>query len=146
MSLTDVLKQEAKISYGVTEKLFNLVDASQLSWKPSTGSNWMTMGQLLMHCTNSCGAGIKGFITGDWGLPDDMSFEDIPPDQMMPPAEEMAALAGTTEDPVDVAVGFESLDGVQAIDLALGAVGFDLGADVVLLLGHRHSCSRKSRL
>jgi uncharacterized damage-inducible protein DinB len=92
MSLTDVLKQEAKLSYAVTEKLFKLVDAGELSWKPSTGSNWMTVGQLLMHCTNACGAGIKGFITGDWGLPEGMSFEDLPPDQMLPPAEKMPAV------------------------------------------------------
>jgi uncharacterized damage-inducible protein DinB len=89
MSLTDVLKEEAEFLYTVTEKLINLVDADKLSWKPSTGSNWMTTGQLLMHCTNACGMGIKGFVTGDWGLPEGMSFEDIPPDEMLPPAEKM---------------------------------------------------------
>jgi uncharacterized damage-inducible protein DinB len=92
MSLTDVLKQEAELSYDVTEKLFNLVDADKMDWKPSTGSNWMTMGQLLLHCTNSCGMGIKGFITGDWGLPEGMKFEDIPPDEMLPPAKKMPAV------------------------------------------------------
>jgi uncharacterized damage-inducible protein DinB len=56
------------------------------------GSNWMTVGQVLMHCTNACGSGIKGFITGDWGLPEGMKFEDIPPDQMMPPAEKMPSV------------------------------------------------------
>ncbi|MFQ5791794.1 MAG: DinB family protein [Acidobacteriota bacterium] len=94
MSLTEVLKGEAEHTYGVTEKLFKLVDAGKLSWKPETGSNWMTVGQLLMHCTNACGGGIKGFITGDWGLPEGMSFEDIPPDQMLPPAEKMPAVEG----------------------------------------------------
>ncbi len=56
------------------------------------GSNWMTVGQVLMHCTNACGSAIKGFVTGDWGLPEGMKFEDIPPDQMMPPAEKMPSV------------------------------------------------------
>jgi hypothetical protein len=37
MSLTDVLEQEAELSYAVTEDLFKLVDAGELGWKPSTG-------------------------------------------------------------------------------------------------------------
>ncbi|MFQ5875421.1 MAG: DinB family protein [Dehalococcoidia bacterium] len=89
MDLTDVLKQEAEDAYAVTEKLFQLVDTDKLNWKPATGNNWMTVGQLLMHCTNACGPAIKGFITGDWGLPEGLSFEDLPPDQMLPPAEKL---------------------------------------------------------
>ena len=89
MSLTDVLKQEVEMTYAVTENLFKLVDADKLSWKPETGSNWMTVGQLVLHCTNACGSAVKGFVTGDWGLPEGMSFEDIPPDQMLPPATDM---------------------------------------------------------
>ncbi len=89
MNLTDVLKQEAEHMYVVTEKLFQLVDAGKLDWKPSTGSNWMTVGQLVQHCTNACGDTIKGFVTGDWGLPEGMSFEDLPPDQLLQPAENL---------------------------------------------------------
>jgi uncharacterized damage-inducible protein DinB len=89
MNLTHILKQETELAYAVTEKLFRLVDADNLSWKPATGTNWMTVGQLVMHCTNACGAAIKGFVTHDWGLPEGTTFEDLPPDQMLPLAEQM---------------------------------------------------------
>ncbi len=91
MQLTQLLKQEAESMYATTEALFKLVDASQLGWKPPTGKNWMTVGQLLQHCSGACGSGIKGFVSGDWGLPEGVRFEDMPPDQMLPPAERMPA-------------------------------------------------------
>ena len=89
MQLTQLLKQEAEAMYAATEGLFKLVDASQLGWKPATGKNWMTVGQLLQHCTTACGACVKGFVSGDWGFPEGMKMEDLPPDQMLPPAEKM---------------------------------------------------------
>ena len=91
MRLTLLLEQEAEATYAVTEALFKLVDASELGWKPTTGKNWMTVGQLLQHCTTACGSGVKGFVTGDWGLPEGVKFEDMPPDQMLPAAEKMPA-------------------------------------------------------
>ena len=91
MRLTQLLQQEAEAMYAVTEGLFKLVDASQLGWKPATGKNWMTVGQLLLHCSSACGSGVKGFVSGDWGLPEGVKFEDLPPDQMLPTAEKMPA-------------------------------------------------------
>jgi uncharacterized damage-inducible protein DinB len=49
----------------------------------------MSVGQLLHHCSEGCGAALRGFVTGDWGLPEGQSFEDLPPDQQLPPAEAM---------------------------------------------------------
>jgi hypothetical protein len=89
MRLTDLLKQDANAAYDTTAGLFKLVDASKLSWKPPTGKNWMTLGQVVQHCTNSCGSGVKGFVSGDWDLPDGTNMEDLPPDQMLPPAEKL---------------------------------------------------------
>lgn len=89
MRLTDLLKQEADATYGITVSLFKLVEPAQLSWKPATGKNWMTLGQVVQHCTTACGTGIKGFVSGDWGMPDGVNLEDLPPDQMIPPAENM---------------------------------------------------------
>ena len=81
MSWTELLKREIEYTYQSTEKLIDLVDDDELSWKPSTGENWMTMGQLLMHISCACGAAMKGFVTGDWGIPEeamkDMKPEDI---------------------------------------------------------------------
>ena len=86
MNWTQLLTGEIEYHYVVAEKLIGMVEDDSLDWKPESGENWMTMGQLLHHITNSCGQPTKGFVTGDWGLPDGMDFSDIPPEQMMPPA------------------------------------------------------------
>lgn len=91
MTLTDLLKQEAEAMYAVTETLFKEVDSAALGWKPPTGKNWMTTGQLLLHCSSACGSGIKGFVSGDWGFPEGMDMSDMPADAMMPSAEKMPA-------------------------------------------------------
>ncbi len=68
ITLKQVLLEETEKTYMVTEKLFRKVDDNELDWKPTTGKNWMTLGQLLMHCADGgCGKGLKGFIEGDWG-------------------------------------------------------------------------------
>ncbi len=51
MSWTGLLTREIESMYKVTEGLLDLVDDDKLGWKPATGSNWMTTGQLLMHIT-----------------------------------------------------------------------------------------------
>lgn len=89
MTWTDLLKSEIDTVYSTTEKLIEQVDPDQLNWKPATGSNWMTTGQLLMHIGTACGAGCRAFATGDWGLPPGMKFEDLKPEDMLPPAEKL---------------------------------------------------------
>jgi uncharacterized damage-inducible protein DinB len=97
MGLVDVLRQDAELAYATTEKLLDRVPADGLEWKPPSGENWMTMGQLVLHCTNACGMGIKGFLTGDWGLPEGARFEDLPPEQMLPPASALPSVASLEE-------------------------------------------------
>jgi hypothetical protein len=97
MRLADVVRQDAEIVYAATEALFRRVPADALGWKPSSGANWMSVAQLLMHCTNACGMGIKGFLTGDWGLPEGVRFEDIAPEEMLPPASKMPAVGSVEE-------------------------------------------------
>ncbi|HVN80625.1 MAG TPA: DinB family protein [Terriglobia bacterium] len=97
MNWKKLLKAEVESSYSVTEKLLALVDDRSLEWKPSTGSNWMTTGQLLKHIADGCGAAFRGVITGDWGLPEDMDLSKLSPEEMLPPAERMAAVANTAE-------------------------------------------------
>ena len=92
MTLIDILKQEAESMYGVTEALIRRVEPRALGWKPASGQNWMTVGQLVMHCTSACGAGIQGFLTGDWGLPEGVRLEDLKPEEMLPPASAMPAV------------------------------------------------------
>lgn len=95
MKLSGILRHEAEGMYRATEGLFRMVD--DLGWKPATGTNWMTTGQLLRHSTNACGFTMKGFATGDWGMPEGGSLEDLPPDEMLPPAEAMPSVADVDE-------------------------------------------------
>jgi uncharacterized damage-inducible protein DinB len=97
MSWTKLLQAEMESSFSVTEKLLAMADENSLGWKPSTGTNWMTMGQLLKHITESCGAACRGFITGDWGLPEGVKMEDLSPEQMLPPAEKLPAVTSVVE-------------------------------------------------
>jgi hypothetical protein len=99
VKLAEILKQDAEGMYDATQGLFHLVD--DLDWKPATGSNWMTTRQLVMHCTNSCGFAIQGFVTGDWGLPPGQSFEELPPEEMLPPAERMPGV-DTREEAIEL--------------------------------------------
>jgi uncharacterized damage-inducible protein DinB len=92
MTLLEVLRQESEQAYRVTECLFRRVEPDALDWKPATGQNWMTIGQLLMHCTIACGQSIRAFVTGDWGLPEGVRFEDLKPEDMLPPASKLPAV------------------------------------------------------
>jgi uncharacterized damage-inducible protein DinB len=69
MTLNDVLTEEAEATYAVARQLFRRVSDADLDWKPASDRvEWMTVGQLLMHCaTCGCGRSIQGFVTGDWG-------------------------------------------------------------------------------
>lgn len=93
--ISEILKQDATEMYRVTEALFGLVD--DLEWKPATGHNWMTTGQLLRHCGDSCGTALRGFITGDWRMPDGQDLEDLPAEEQMPSAEGMPTVESVDE-------------------------------------------------
>jgi hypothetical protein len=94
MTLTEVLLAEAEETYAITERLFRRVGDDELAWTPGAGKSWMTMGQLLMHCASfGCGKAVHGFVTGDWGAPDDAS---IPADHV-PPAEALPSVGSVAE-------------------------------------------------
>lgn len=141
MTWTDLLKSEIETVYSTTEKLIDRVDASQLNWKPTTGNNWMTTGQLLMHIGTACGAGCRAFATGDWGLPPGMKFEDLKPEEMLPPAETMPAIENIEaarkllHDDKAVALEFIAQAGEDALDNQRMAAPWEPGK--VLPLG-RH--------
>ncbi len=97
MKWTELLKSELEFAYASTEKLVSLANDQMLPWKPSTGPNWMTTGQLLMHLCTSCGATFKGFATGDWGMPQDVDPSKLPQEEMLPPAEKMPTVASIAE-------------------------------------------------
>lgn len=97
MNWTEFLKSEIETTYATTARLLDKVEAKSLGWKPENGQNWMTVGQLLKHISNACGAGCKGFVTGDWGLPEGMKMEDLPPEEMLPPAEKLPGIESVEE-------------------------------------------------
>ncbi len=104
ITLKQILLKDAETAYTVTEALFHKVDNSELSWKPATGTNWMTVGQLLMHCASyGCGQAVQGFVEGDWGMPDGIEAGTAGTEQQFPPASELP--------------GVESVE--QALDLLM---------------------------
>jgi len=97
MTWGELLEREIASAYRTTEGLLDLTEDNMLDWKPATGSNWMTTSQLLMHITNACGAPFRGFVTGDWGLPEGMDPSELSPEEMLPPAEKMPAIESVAE-------------------------------------------------
>jgi len=93
---TELLRSEIDETYGAAEGLLSLVEDAKLSWKPETGSNWMTTGQLIEHLTSACGYCVRGFATGDWSPPEGYSGEDLEGD-MLPPAEKMRAATSVAD-------------------------------------------------
>ena len=156
MNWTRLLTEELENLYKVTDALFEVVDDEALDWKPATGENWMTTGQLLMHIAGSNGPGFKGFVTGDWGMPDGMSLEDMEPDEMLPPADEMPTVESVAQArellAKDRAQAFEILRGLSEEELATRELAapwnpgdsFALGRH--LLHSIRHSLQHKGQL
>jgi uncharacterized damage-inducible protein DinB len=97
MNWTELLKHGIEANYTSTAQLVDMVEEKDLEWKPATGSNWMAVAQLLRHITESCGAGFRGFVTGDWGMPDGIDWSELPPEEMLPPAEKMPAIGSVAE-------------------------------------------------
>ena len=88
MNWTELLTDAIEENFRVADKLMAEVTDADLDWKPATGQNWMTAGQLLWHMTNACGFCCRGFLTGDWGTPE--GFDEPVGDgekDMLPPAE-----------------------------------------------------------
>jgi hypothetical protein len=119
---TQLLKSEMETAYATAEKLLDKVDPDRLEWKPTSGCNWMTVGQLLMHLGSSCGAGCKAFVTGDWGLPPGVKIEDLTPEEMLPPAEKLPTVESLEQAKKllaeDKAVALQTIKDIAEGDLA----------------------------
>ncbi len=92
MNWSELVKSEIEGAYRTAEKLMDLVDPGSLSWKPATGQNWMSTGQLLRHICDACGSEVKGFVAGDWGP---TSAEAT--DTGLPPAEKLPTVGSVAE-------------------------------------------------
>ncbi|NEX11874.1 MAG: hypothetical protein C1942_04135 [Prosthecochloris sp.] len=72
-----MIEKEITDVFRSTEQLIRIVDDSELDWKPSSGSNWMTTAQLLMHISTACGVPIKDFIRGEPCRPEVLSTNQL---------------------------------------------------------------------
>jgi len=84
-------------NYHATEHLFDMVSEDMLAWKPSQTGNWWTTAQLVKHTTESCGMTFKGFVTGDWGVPEEVDMSKMPLEEMLPTAEKGEAVKSIQE-------------------------------------------------
>ena len=101
MNWTSLLNAAVEENYKATDALMAMVGDADLGWKPASGRNWMTTGQLLMHLTNACGFCCRGFLTGDWGMPGGdgggSAGGDMPAEAMLPPAEALPTIESVAE-------------------------------------------------
>jgi hypothetical protein len=85
VTLTQVLLTEAEATYAITDRLFRRVTDDALPWTPPAGKDWMSVGQLLMHCASfGCGKAIRAFVTGDWGPGGEDEQDHVPPAAALP--------------------------------------------------------------
>ena len=91
MNVSEILKKQVEETYNATLGLVDQVDADQLDWKPATGDNWMTTGQLLRHLETACGMIAGCFVTGDWSVLAQFEADESKrdPETGMLPASEM---------------------------------------------------------
>lgn len=97
MNWTALIEERIEATYAATRGLLALVDEDALDWRPESGSNWMTTGQLLAHLPTACGFCIRGFVTGDWGMPEGGDLANLSDEEMLPPAEKMPSAASVKE-------------------------------------------------
>lgn len=97
MNWTEFLLAEMKHAFATTEGLIAMVEPDGLDWKPAAGENWLTVGQLLYHIGEACGDPCKGFVTGDWGLPEGEALPQAPPDLTFPMADAMKTVADVAQ-------------------------------------------------
>lgn len=122
MNWSELLKAEIESHYRVTDSLMAMTEDASLGWKPATGANWMTTGQLLEHLSTCCGPVFRGFVTGDWGMPAGVDPGQMKPEEMLPPAESLSAVksvaAAREALAADKRMALGILAGVKEEDLA----------------------------
>lgn len=97
MTWTERLEFDIDHAFKSVDGLMAKVDEKNLGWKPPSGDNWWTTAQLLNHLGESCGQLCRGFLTGDWGLPEGVKLEDMSMEEMLPPAEAMASVESVAQ-------------------------------------------------
>lgn len=140
MNWTVLLTQEMTATYRATENLMAMLTDDDLDWKPATGENWMTVGQLLHHINGSCGMCCRGFVTGDWGAPEAPEQNGPEAGHQLPTAAQMptvASLAAAREGlAADRAVAFQMIEQAGPDNLASLELTAPWDPGTPRLLGH----------
>jgi uncharacterized damage-inducible protein DinB len=100
---TSILEREIRYTYDAADCLMKMVDEAQMDWKPpvpegAQTTGWMTMGQLLQHMTDACGACCKAFATNDWSFMGPPPAEGASPPPMPSASSVAAARAALAKD------------------------------------------------
>ncbi|HXY70027.1 MAG TPA: DinB family protein [Gemmatimonadales bacterium] len=141
ITLTDVLLEEARTTYAVTEKLFRRVSDADLAWKPTApGTEWMTTGQLLMHCACfGCGKAAHGFVTGDWGA-ELAEYGEEGTHAHLPAASELPSVASVAQAlrllEADRTLTLDAIAQADASDLLAGGLPAPWGGPSLTLFQH----------
>lgn len=151
MTWTELLTRQIAEAYKATDGLMSMVSDDELAWKPATGKNWMTVGQLLHHLTTACGFCCQAFVTGEWGMPEGVEMRDLPPEEMLPPAETLPATTSVAEarrlldEDRQLALRVLQDAGEERLDGDLVAAPWDpaedgrlLGEQMMSMVGHLH--------
>lgn len=95
MEWTNLLNERIREVFRASDNMMGMLSDEELSWKPATGKNWMTAGQLLKHMTFACGSCCRGFATGNW----DFGDEDQPENEEggLLPAEALPTIGSVAE-------------------------------------------------
>ncbi len=98
ITLTDLLKQEGEGAYRL-RKACSSWSTRTTSWAGSlqASKNWMTTGRCCTSWPMPAAFCVKGFVTGDWGMPAGAKPEDMKPEDMLPPAEKLPTVKSVDE-------------------------------------------------
>ena len=97
MKWKELLSDEILYTYGVADHLMSLVRDDELDWKPDHGSNWMSMGQLLMHMTDACGSTFDGLINGAWAIREEFQVNELETRQIFPSADMLPSVNSVSD-------------------------------------------------
>ena len=138
MNWTDLIHAEMEGAYKATDGLMAMVKDDELGWKPATGSNWMTLGQLMLHLVTSCGLCMRGFVTGQWAPPAELGYpaemEGMLPAEKLPAAKSVAWARGFLKQ--DRQAGLDALAEAGEDSLATTRAAAPWDPEHELLLGH----------
>lgn len=97
MKWKELLSDEIAYTYGVSDHLISLVRDEELDWKPDHGSNWMSLGQLLMHMTDACGSTFEGLINGAWDIREEYAVNELDMQQIFPHADMLPSVSSVND-------------------------------------------------